>query len=313
MPIKNKIIFFGTPKIAAVCLEAILNRNDVQILAVVCQPDKPIGRKHQIIFSPVKALAIQKNIPILQEAKISILYDKIKDLNPDLIFTCAFGQFIPDNILSIPKYHCINLHASILPKLRGGAPIHWAIIKHEKVTGFSLIYMTKKMDAGNIIKQYTLTISNNETYSSLYDKLCLLAQQIIKNDFSLLFSNQIPSFPQDEKKVTFGCNITRDDEKINWNDTAINIDALIRGLYAKPCAYTTYANQIIKIHQASIINITNTSLPGTILAINKNGLQVSTRDKIINLTVIQITGKRPCHVNQLINGKHIFEIGQKFI
>jgi methionyl-tRNA formyltransferase len=124
MPIKNKIIFFGTPKIAAVCLEAILNRNDVQILAVVCQPDKPIGRKHQIIFSPVKALAIQKNIPILQEAKIGILYDKIKDLNPDLIFTCAFGQFIPDNILSIPKYHCINLHASILPKLRGGAPIH---------------------------------------------------------------------------------------------------------------------------------------------------------------------------------------------
>lgn len=313
MLIKNKIIFMGTPKIAAECLKAILARNDVQVLAVVCQPDKPIGRKQQIIFSPVKTIAIQKNIPVLQEAKISILYDKIKELNPDLIFTCAFGQFIPENILFIPKYHCINLHASLLPKLRGGAPIHWAIINHEKITGFSLMYMTKKMDAGNIIKQYSITISDSETYSSLHDKLCLLAQTIIANDFAMLFQKQLPSIVQDEKNVTFGYNITRDNEKIKWDDTAINIDALIRGLYAIPCAYTTYNNQAIKIHQANIINVASTSLPGIIHAIDKNGIQVNTQDKIINLKIIQLPGKKPCNINQLINGNHNFKTGQKFI
>ena len=175
------------------------------------------------------------------------------------------------------------------------------------------MYMTTRMDAGNIIKQYPITISNNETYTSLYDKLCSLAETIIKNDFSILFQKQLPSIVQDEKKVTFGYNITRDDEKINWNDIAINIDALIRGLYSKPCAYTTYQKQLIKIHQANIIDVVDTSQPGTILAINKDGIQVSTKDKIINLRIIQLSGKKPCYISQLINGNHNFKIGQMFI
>ncbi|MCQ2957062.1 MAG: methionyl-tRNA formyltransferase [Mycoplasmoidaceae bacterium] len=123
MPIKNKVIFMGTPKIAAVCLAAILEKPDVEVVAVVCQPDKPVGRHKEIVYSPVKQLAIEHNILVLQDAKVSNLFDKIKTLQPDLIFTCAFGQFIPSNILEIPKYKCVNLHASLLPKLRGGAPI----------------------------------------------------------------------------------------------------------------------------------------------------------------------------------------------
>ena len=182
---KNKVIFMGTPKIAAECLAAILERNDVEVVAVVCQPDKPVGRKKEIVFSPVKQLALDNNLQVLQDIKVSNLYEQIKQLNHDLIFTCAFGQFVPDNILAIPKYKCVNLHASLLPKLRGGAPIQWAIINREKTTGFSLMYMEKKMDAGNIIKQYELPIDINETYKSLYDKLCSLARDIIKNDFDI--------------------------------------------------------------------------------------------------------------------------------
>lgn len=313
MQIKNRVIFMGTPKIAAVCLSAILEHKDIEVVAVVCQPDKPTGRHKEIIFSPVKQLAQEHNIPVLQDAKVSNLFDKIKELKPDLIFTCAFGQFIPSNILELPKYKCVNLHASLLPKLRGGAPIQWAIINQEKTTGFSLMYMDKKMDAGNIIKQYSLNIDPQETYASLYDKLCVLAGEIISKDFSILFDENLKSIPQDESKVTFGYNISRENEKIDWTKSNIEVDALIRGLYNVPIAYTTFDGQIIKIHKAVPVTCYANAAPGCIVSITNQAITVACKENAMKLEIIQLAGKKPLLISQIVNGNHPFKPGKRFI
>ena len=312
MAANNKVIFMGTPKIAAVCLAAILEHKDIDVVAVVCQPDKPTGRHKEIIFSPVKQLALDHNIPVLQDAKVSNLYDKIKELNPDLIFTCAFGQFIPSNILDLPQYKCVNLHASLLPKLRGGAPIQWAIINQEKTTGFTLMYMDKKMDAGNIIKQYPINIDSQETYASLYDKLCVLAGDILSKDFNLLFDKNLKSTVQDESKVTFGYNITRDDEKINWRKSNLEVDALIRGLYNVPIAYTTYEDQIIKIHKATPVQSYANAAPGSIISLTNKEMIVACGQNAIKLELIQMAGKKPLLISQIVNGNHPFKVGRLF-
>ncbi len=310
---KNKVIFMGTPKIAAVCLAAILQRSDVEVIAVVCQPDKPVGRKKILTSCEVKNLALKHNLKVLQDAKVANLYEQIKQLNPDLIFTCAFGQFIPENILNLPKYKCVNLHASLLPKLRGGAPIQWAIINQEKQTGFTLMFMDKKMDGGNMIKQYPIDIVENETYLSLYDKLCALASGIIANDFGMLFNENLPSTKQDESKVTFGLNINREDEKIDWKKPYDQVDALIRGLYNNPIAYTTYDNQIIKVHKAIKVESYANAVPGSIVKIEKDGVVVQTAFHAIKLIEIQLAGKKPCAVSQILNGNHTFKVGKMFI
>ena len=312
MAANNKVIFMGTPKIAAVCLAAILEHKDIDVVAVVCQPDKPTGRHKEIIFSPVKQLALDHNIPVLQDAKVSNLYDKIKELNPDLIFTCAFGQFIPSNILDLPQYKCVNLHASLLPKLRGGAPIQWAIINQEKTTGFTLMYMDKKMDAGNIIKQYPINIDSQETYASLYDKLCVLAGDILSKHFNLLFDKNLKSTVQDESKVTFGYNITRDDEKINWRKSNLEVDALIRGLYNVPIAYTTYEDQIIKIHKATPVQSYANAAPGSIISLTNKEMIVACGQNAIKLELIQMAGKKPLLISQIVNGNHPFKVGRLF-
>lgn len=309
---KFRVIFMGTPKIAAVCLAAILKRNDVDVVGVVCQPDKPVGRKKQIIFSEVKSLALSNNLLVLQDEKVANLYDKIDNLKPDLIFTCAFGQFVPESILNLPKYKCVNLHASLLPKLRGGAPIQWAIINEFKETGFSLMYMDKKMDAGDIIKQYPIEISHNTTYESLYDELCNLAETIIADDFQILFDPNTKGFQQQEKEVTFGYNITREDEKINWNNPAHKIDALVRGLYRTPCAYSNFENMNIKILETEVLDKFPNAIPGNIVNVSKNGIEVATTEKVINIKVLQLPGKNPCTISQIINGNHQFTIGKRF-
>lgn len=312
MPISKKVIFMGTPKIAAVCLAAILEHKDIEVVAVVCQPDKPTGRHKEIVFSPVKQLALERNIKVLQDAKVSNLYEQIKALTPDLIFTCAFGQFIPSNILDIPPHKCVNLHASLLPKLRGGAPIQWAIINQEKTTGFTLMYMDKKMDAGNMIKQYSLPIDPQETYSSLYDKLCVLAGEVISKDFMMLFDKNLKSTQQDETKATFGYNITRDDEKINWRKSNLEVDALIRGLYNNPIAYTTYEDQIIKIHKAVPVTSYANAAPGSIIQLTKQAMIVACGQNAMKLEIIQMAGKKPLLISQIVNGNHPFKVGKLF-
>ncbi len=307
----KNVVFFGTPEIAKVCLESIYNRDDVRVLAVFCQPDKQKDRHGNFVFCPVKQFCIDHNIEFLQPENINNEYEYLKSLNPDVIITCAYGQFIGEKILNLPKYKCINFHASLLPKLRGGAPIHWAIINGESKTGISLMYMVKKMDAGDVLKQYEVQIDINDTYSSLYVKLCELIKQIVSTDFSIIFDDSIIPHKQDESKVTFGYNISKEQTFIDFNNLSLLIYNLIRGLNDKPIAKIHYKNQDIKVYSSSITNIKSTQPPGTIISISKNGIQISTLDFDICLELVQLPSKKITSINQLINGNHPFIVGDK--
>ena len=305
-----RVIFMGTPSIGASVLKALVDLK-LNIIGVISQPDKEMDRKKNIIYSSVKTMALENNIPIFQPEKIKDITNEIKNLNPDIIITCAYGQFINNEILSIPKFGCINVHASLLPKLRGGAPIHWAIINQETKTGVSLMDMIQKMDAGDVYLQYECNIENNETYDSLYQKLSNLAYKIVYENFYNLINGKLSKVPQNESNVTFGYNIKKEQTIINFNQNVNNVDAWIRGLSFKPTAIWRYKNQNIKILEAHKTDIKSNFAPGTISQIDKHGISICTNDYDIIITKIQLPNKNPNTISQIINGNHIFEVGIK--
>ncbi len=308
---KYNVIFLGTPLIAKVTLAELCKIPNVNVLAIFCQPDNHFDRKGNVVLSPVKQFALEKNINCYQPEDINDDFEIIKQLNPDIIITCAYGQFVKENILNIPKYGCVNLHASLLPKLRGGAPIHWAIINGEKETGISLMYMVKKMDAGNVIKQYKIKINDDDTYQILYTKLCDLIKSFLIDDFKILVSDNVKSIPQDENKVTFGLNIKKEDTIINFNNSSLSIYNLIRGLNDSPVAKIKFKNTLIKVYSCLISQNKSTEKPGTIVSISKKGLEVATKDFNIFLDQIQLPSKQIRKVSELMNGNFIFVVGQQ--
>ncbi|MDE6477337.1 MAG: methionyl-tRNA formyltransferase [Mycoplasmoidaceae bacterium] len=210
---KQSVIFFGTPKIAATCLQALLD-SKVNVVAVVTKPDRPVGRKHQIIFSEVKQLAIRNNLTLFQPENLNDIYEQIKQLNPDLIFSCAYGKIIPNNILSIPRLKCINVHPSLLPKYRGATPIQSAIINNEKETGVSFMYMVDKLDAGDILFQEVIPIDEKQTACSLFHIIENKCYEMIRKNINDILENKITSTPQNDLEATYCTVISKEDEKI---------------------------------------------------------------------------------------------------
>ncbi|GAA5414318.1 methionyl-tRNA formyltransferase [Ureaplasma ceti] len=302
----TKVIFMGTPEIGKYVLQSLLDLQDVQVIAVVCQPDRLMNRKKEIIYQPVKQLALEHNIPVLQPNKVKEITEEIAQLQPDVIVTCAFGQFINKEILAIPTYGCFNVHASLLPKLRGGAPIHWAIINGETESGMTLMKMVSKMDAGDIISQMKCPISARETTASLYDKLKQLGYDIIQRDFHLLLQQDIPSVAQYEALVTFGYNITKEQEIVDFNNEAHVVDQWIRGLFSKPMANFNYQGELIKIHAAEMTSIPSKVAPGEISQITKEAIYIATKNFDIALTKIQLPNKKPLLIKELLNGNNVF-------
>lgn len=303
-----KVIFMGTPAIGASALNALLNLSEVEVVGVICQPDREFDRKKHVVFSPVKKLALEKAIKIFQPEKINQIYDELLEIKPDIMLTCAFGQFVPEKILAIPKYGSFNLHASLLPKLRGGAPVHWAIINREKETGISLMKMIKKMDAGDYLVQYKLDIDEKETMSSLYEKLSLSVNEMVLKEFhKLIDSNQIWT-SQNEDQMTFAYNIKKEDCIIDFNKSALEVDALIRGLYSKPLAIWEYNDLQIKVLEAKLTVKKSNWEPGKIVSITKYGIEMTTSTSNILITKIQLPNKSPVEISALINGKHPFKI-----
>ncbi len=227
--------------------------------------------------------------------------------------TCAYGQFVPTSILEIPKYKCINVHASLLPKYRGGAPIHWAIINGEKKTGITLMFMEKEMDSGNIIYQEEIAIDNEDDLGTLFTKMENLAYKIVDENIDKLFDENLKSIKQDNEKVTFGYNIKREDEKIDWNKSSFDIYNLIRGLKPKPGSYTTLDEKVVKIYKSKILeNKTENKNYGEIISIEKNGLVVATIDNDLLITEIQFEGKNIIKDNDIYNNR-IRLMNKKFI
>ena len=309
---KNKIIFFGTQEIAVKCLETLISHNQ-QILFVVSKQDLPSGRKKQIIDNPVKKFALRNNIKCYQPAKTKEIVDLINDSKPDMIISCAYGNIICDEILKIGKHKPINIHPSLLPKYRGGSPIHSAVLNGEVKTGVSLMYIVSKLDAGDVVMQEEMSISNEDTYQSLYIKLTSLSCVMLIKYLDLLEKNKITPIKQDEKKASFCYNITSEDEIIDWKLSAKKINNKIRGLFNVPCARTTYNGLNIKILGSKITNTLSHFVPGTIEKIDKTGIYVCTSDYLLQITDLQLPSKNPVSVKNMLNGKHIFEVGKLFI
>lgn len=289
---KKRVCFMGTPQFAVAILDALV-QSDVDVVAVVSQPDKKVGRKQIIQATPVKEKALEYNILVLQPDKIKEITEELKQLDLDLIVTCAYGQFIPESILNTPKYGSVNIHASLLPKYRGGAPIHKAIIQGESESGITIMRMVKKMDAGDILFQKSCPIYEEDDFGMVHDRLQSLGSEMIKEFLPHLFNSDLKSIPQDETQVTFSYNITSEEEFVNFNDTMTNIVNKVRGLNPWPVAHTIMDNKKVKLFKVvkSDLNKNNEKEVGTVLGLFDDGLAVQVKDGVILIKELQVEGK----------------------
>ena len=264
---KVRVVFMGTPSFAVPILEGLIDNYDV--VMVVCQPDRKKDRKGNVIMPDTKVLALEKGIEVFQPLKVRDEYQVILDKEPDIIITCAYGQIIPKVVLDFPKYGCINVHGSLLPKLRGGAPIHWAIINGFRETGITVIKMSEKMDAGDIISQRSLVIEDDEILDTLYLKMSILGRDLLLDTIPDILNGTVKYFPQKEEEVTFGFNVTKDDEKILFHKSGDEIRNLVRGLNSVPGAYAILNGKRMKIYSVELLeeNIYKDGVIGEIVAV----------------------------------------------
>lgn len=296
-----KVIFMGTPEFCVPILEALIENYNV--IAVVTQPDKEVGRKREIVYSPIKKKALEHNIKILQPIRIREEYVEILDLNPDIIITCAYGQIVPEIVLNTPKYGCINVHASLLPRLRGGAPIHKSIIYGYEKTGITIMYMDKGMDTGDMISKVEVEITDFDTAESLHDKLQKVAVPLLLKTLPDIINGTNKREKQNEEEVTYAYNVSREEEHVDFNKTSREIFNQIRGLNSWPGAYAQLDDKNIKLWLSKIVNGKQyKEIPGTIVNLDKNGMEVVTKDGSILITELQIPGKKKMNIKDFING-----------
>lgn len=304
-----RIVFMGTPEFAVPVLNELIKNYNVVL--VVSQPDREKDRKGNLLMTPTKKLAIDYNVDVYQPTKIKEEYEKILNYKPDIIITCAYGQILPNEILNYPKYGCINVHGSLLPKYRGGAPIHHAIINGEKETGITIMYMDSKMDSGDIIYQSKIEIGDNDNLDKIYKEMSFLGARTLLEILPQIFEGTNSRIKQDETLVSFGLNITKEEEKIDFNQSSLRIHNKIRGLSSIPGAYALINDKRMKIYESKLTDIPSKNVPGTIVKIDKNGILVSTNDKDIIITDIKLEGKKRCLVKDFINGINVSDYLKK--
>ena len=293
-----KIVFMGTPTFGREILKC-LHQNGYDVVLAVCQPDKYVGRKHVLTSCEVKQYCIENNIEVFQPVKIREDYTRVLEVNPDLIVTCAYGQIIPKIILD--KCKCINVHASLLPKLRGGAPIQHAIIDGYSTTGITIMEMSNKMDAGAIISQSSIDIDINDTYSSLHDKLITVATKLLLDTIGSVIDNSYVAIQQNENEVTFGYNILPQQEHIDFNKSYMQVYNQIRGLADVPYAYGIVEGKKVKLCQVSTSDIVSENVNGTIVFVSK-GLGVVVDNRVIVIEKLQLEGKNITSAKDFRNG-----------
>lgn len=293
-----KVVFMGTPEFAKHVLEKLIE--EVNVILVVSQPDAPVGRKKVMTASPVKELAIKNNIEIFTPTKIKEDYNRVLEVNPDIIITCAYGQIIPKILLDAPRLGCINVHASLLPELRGGAPIHRAIMNGLDKTGITIMYMDEHMDSGDIISQTSTKIEEQDTTETLSIKLMNIGADLLLKTLPSIINGTNERIKQDENKVTFAPIIKKTDEFIDFNKTAREIYNQIRALNPNPGAYFIMKNMTIKVYETT--TGTKSGLPGEIIEVYKDGIGVATKDGEIILKVIKPEGKNKIPVKDFLNG-----------
>ena len=301
----QKVIFMGTPSFSVPILQALIEEETIEIVAVVTQPDRKVGRKQILTPSPVKKLATEHEIPVLQPEKLSGSSEmqQIVEMEPDLLITAAYGQYVPTKLLNIPTYRAINVHASLLPKYRGAAPIHYAVLKGDDVTGVTIMYMEKVMDAGDIIAQREIPITKEDDTGTLFEKLSLLGRDLLMDTLPKIFARENASIKQDESKVSFSPMISKEQEKIDWEQTAKEIYNLIRALRPAPGAYTLIEETRFKVWDSEVINQGTSKDPGTIIKIDKEHLYVACGEQtVLSLKEVQPAGKKRMGIDDYLIG-----------
>ncbi|MBP5445197.1 MAG: methionyl-tRNA formyltransferase [Acholeplasmatales bacterium] len=302
-----RIVFMGTPSFAVPSLEDLIK--NYEVVLVVTQPDKEVGRKRILTPSKVKEVALANNIEVFQPTKIREDYQRILDVNPDIIVTAAYGQIIPKILLDYPKYKCINVHASLLPKYRGGAPIHHAIINGDEYAGVTIMYMAEKMDDGDIITQDKLLINDDNT-TKLTERLSILGSNLLIDTLPKIINNEIKPIKQDPSLVSFAYNITKEDEKINFNNDALMVYNQIRGLSDVPGGYAIYNDKKIKIYSSTYEYKEIDGEIGEIVDTNKR-LGIKVKNGVIYPLTIQLEGKNKMSIKDFYNGMpNYFKLGE---
>lgn len=303
----KKIIFMGTPEFSKTVLQALLNENKYEIVAVVTQPDRPVGRKRVLTASPVKTLAQCYDIPVFQPEKLSGSPEmqRLIELNADLIVTAAYGQFVPTKLLKAPKYHAINVHASLLPKYRGGAPIHYAIWNGDEETGVTIMYMEKEMDAGDILAQKSTPIHFNDDVGQLFERLSHLGAELLLDTLPKLFSETITPIEQNQEEVTYSPTITKEQEEIDWNQTAKQIHDHVRAFRPFPSTYTILNGERLKIWAGlpQMESVVAKGQPGEIVDITPEGIAIQCGEGIYWVTELQPSGKKRMTSRVFVNGQ----------
>ncbi|MBF2451152.1 methionyl-tRNA formyltransferase [Listeria welshimeri] len=298
----TKIIFMGTPAFSVPILEQLARTYDV--IAVVTQPDRPVGRKRILTPPPVKKAALELAIPVFQPEKLrtSSELNELIALEADLLVTAAYGQILPNSLLESPKHGAINVHASLLPEYRGGAPVHYALLDGKTETGVTIMYMVEKLDAGDMISQRKIPITEEDNTGTMFDKLSKLGAELLMDTLPDFLAGKITAIAQDPEKVTFARNISREQEKIDWTQPGRTIFNQIRGLSPWPVAYTTLEEKPFKIWEATYDDTKVEGEPGTIL-MDKTSLKIIAGDgTLIVPTVIQPAGKPKMDIHSFMSG-----------
>ena len=300
-----KIVFMGTPQFSVVILKRLHKEYGVDL--VVTQPDKHVGRKKVLTFSPVKEKALELEIPVFQPINIKKDYKTITNLKPDIIITAAYGQIIPQIVLDSPPLGCINVHGSLLPLLRGGAPIQRSIKRLHNTTGITIMYMAMKMDSGDIISQRSIPILRDDTSGTLFEKLSFVGRDLLMDTLPKIIDGSNDRIPQDVAMVSYAYNLKREEEQIDWNKSKEQIDAHVRAFTPTPTCYTTIDDKQLKVLRVSIEqdddfehikHLEN----GTIVRVEKNTIGVKVNNGVIRIKEVQLAGKKKQDVKTFMNG-----------
>lgn len=298
-----RVIFMGTPDFAVPSLEALLTKHEVVL--VVTQPDKPKGRGKKMVPTPVKACALEHGIPVLQPEKVKEpeFVEQLRSYEPDLIAVTAFGQILSEPILEMPKYGCINVHGSLLPKYRGAAPMQWSIIDGEKVTGITTMYMAKDLDSGDMLLKAEVEITDEDTFATIHDKMAVTGANLLLDTLDQLEAGTLERIPQDHDAATYAPMITKETGHIDWSKNRQDIINLIRGLNPVPAAYTIYEEEVLKIFGAVISDVqADGAANGEIVAVVKKGFVVKCGDGCLLITEVQARGGKRMMTDAYLRG-----------
>lgn len=293
-----RVVFMGTPDFAVPVLEKLIL--NTKVVLVVSQPDKCVGRKRELVPTPIKKKALEYNIPVFQPEKVKLDYEEIALARPDIIITCAYGQIIPKALLDLPRLGCINVHASLLPYLRGGAPLHHAIIDGYKETGVTIMYMDEAMDTGDIISSVTYPLKDTDTVGTVHDNLMEMGANLLMETLPSIIKGTNKRIKQDNSKATYAYNISRSDEHLDFSGSGLLVERKVRGLNPWPLANTLFDDEEIKIISGYFV--LGKSIPKKINVVTKDSLGIGCSDGIYYVTALKPSGKKVMDIKSYLNG-----------